>query len=75
LPLLREGGSLVAMKGSSAADEVARDRQAVVRAGGAEPRIARCGVNVLSDPATVVVVDRVEGRADGHRSRRTRKDK
>ena len=67
LPLLRHGGSLVAMKGASAAEEVARDRQAVLRAGGGEPRIMSCGVNVLSDPATVVVVDRVDG---GHARRR-----
>src|SRR5262249_42996662 len=32
LPLLGDGGSLIAMKGSSAADEVARDREAVLRA-------------------------------------------
>lgn len=69
LPLLRSGGSLVAMKGASAAEEVARDRQAVMRAGGTEPRIESCGVGVLNDPATVVVVDRVEV------ARRARKDR
>lgn len=73
LPLLRQGGSLVAMKGASAADEMARDRQAVVRAGGSEPRIESCGVGVLSDPTTVVVVDRV-GRAEGGHARQ-RKDR
>jgi len=73
LPLLRHGGSLVAMKGASAAEEAARDRQAVVRAGGTEPRIASCGVGVLSDPATVVVVDRVD--RDSARRTRTRKDR
>jgi 16S rRNA (guanine527-N7)-methyltransferase len=67
LPLLRHGGSAVAMKGASAAEEVARDRQAVVRAGGSEPRIESCGVSVLDDPATVVVVDKVDG---GHAGRR-----
>jgi 16S rRNA (guanine527-N7)-methyltransferase len=71
LPLLRQGGSLVAMKGASAAEEVARDRQAVARAGGSEPRIESCGVQVLDDPATVVVVDRV----DGGRARWMRKDR
>lgn len=71
LPLLRQGGSLVAMKGASAAEEVVRDRQAVARAGGSEPRIESCGVQVLDDPATVVVVDRV----DGGRVRWTRKDR
>jgi 16S rRNA (guanine527-N7)-methyltransferase len=61
LPLLRPGGSLVAMKGASAAEEVARDRQAVLRAGGSEPRIESCGESVLTDPTTVVVVERVDG--------------
>jgi 16S rRNA (guanine527-N7)-methyltransferase len=73
LPLLRHGGSLVAMKGASAAEEVARDRQAVVRAGGSDPRIETCGAGVLNDPATVVVVDRVD-RAGGGRARQ-RKDR
>lgn len=62
LPLLRLGGSLVAMKGASAADEVARDRQAVIRAGGGEPRVESCGVGMLPDPATVVVVEKVDRR-------------
>jgi 16S rRNA (guanine527-N7)-methyltransferase len=61
-PLLRRGGSLVAMKGASAADEVARDRQVVTIDGGGEPRIAVCGAEVLEEPATVVVVDRVDRR-------------
>jgi 16S rRNA (guanine527-N7)-methyltransferase len=65
LPLLRSGGQLVAVKGARAADEVTRDRLAIGRAGGGEPRIEICGRNVLDDPATVVVVDRV----DGHRVR------
>lgn len=70
LPLLRRGGSLVAMKGASAAEEVARDRQAVLRAGGSEPRIETCGDGVLTDPTTVVVTDRVD---DGRT--RQRKDR
>lgn len=72
LPLLRRGGSLVAVKGASATDEMARDRQAVARAGGGEPRVARCGVGMLTDPATVVVVEKT---LDGPRDRRTRKDR
>jgi 16S rRNA (guanine527-N7)-methyltransferase len=69
LPLVRAGGSLVALKGAQAADEVARDRQAVADAGGGEPRIVSCGVDVLSDPTTVVIVDRV----DRHHSGTTRR--
>ncbi|MFL6143911.1 MAG: 16S rRNA (guanine(527)-N(7))-methyltransferase RsmG [Labedaea sp.] len=71
LPLLRPGGSLVALKGATAPDEIARDRAAVARAGGGEPRVETCGVEMLSDPATAVVVDRVVE----HRARRMRKDR
>ncbi|HEU5473126.1 MAG TPA: 16S rRNA (guanine(527)-N(7))-methyltransferase RsmG [Actinophytocola sp.] len=72
LPLLRTGGTLLAMKGASAVDEVTRDRDAVARAGGTEPRIESCGVKVVTDPATVVVVDK---KVVGHRDRRIRKDR
>lgn len=73
LPLLRTGGSLIAMKGASAADEVARDRQAVLRAGGGAPRIETCGEEILTDPATVVIVAKVDG---GRRpARHQRKDR
>lgn len=40
LPLARSGGRVVALKGASAADEVARDRAAVTRAGGVDIRIS-----------------------------------
>lgn len=73
LPLLRRGGSLVAMKGASATEEVARDRLAIVRAGGSEPRIESCGESVLADPTTVVVVDRVDAGGGGRA--RQRKDR
>jgi 16S rRNA (guanine527-N7)-methyltransferase len=71
LPLLRAGGTLVALKGAGAADEVTRDRGAVLAAGGREPRVEICGDDMLDDPATVVIVE----RADGDRARRTRKDR
>ncbi len=69
LPLLRVGGRLVALKGSSAVEEIERDRQAVARLGGADPRVETCGADVLDTPTTVVVVDRVATTR-----RRTRKD-
>jgi 16S rRNA (guanine527-N7)-methyltransferase len=61
LPLLRPAGSLLALKGASATDEVARDTAAVRRLGGGAPRVVRCGVDVVDPPATVVVVERVPG--------------
>ncbi len=71
LPLLRTGGSLLALKGASAADEVARDATAVRRLGGAAPRVVRCGVGVVDPPGTVVVVER--SRGTGRRPVRSRR--
>jgi 16S rRNA (guanine527-N7)-methyltransferase len=58
LPLLRPGGTLLALKGASAANEVARDAAAVRRLGGTMPHVVRCGVEVVEPPSTVVVVER-----------------
>lgn len=60
-PLLRQGGRLVALKGESAEDEVARDGGAVSRAGGSLPMVERCGVELLAVPTTIIVVTRVGG--------------
>jgi 16S rRNA (guanine527-N7)-methyltransferase len=75
LPLVRAGGTLAAMKGASAADEVARDLKEIRAAGGAEPRVVRCGVGDAA--TTVVLVSRSERRGHspaGGRSR-GRKDR
>ncbi|MEV4311507.1 16S rRNA (guanine(527)-N(7))-methyltransferase RsmG [Actinocrispum sp. NPDC049592] len=58
LPLVRVGGSLVALKGSSAAEEIDRDRAEIARAGGVEPVVKTSGL--LDEPVTVVVVRRAE---------------
>lgn len=57
LPLAVMGGRLLALKGASAADEVAAQRALVRRAGGADPEVLTCG-GVLEPPATVVSVVR-----------------
>lgn len=75
LPLLRPGGSLVAMKGESAAEELDRDREEVARAGGGNARIGQCGTAVLDVPTTVIVVERAEARGARDGRRRTRKDR
>jgi 16S rRNA (guanine527-N7)-methyltransferase len=59
LPLLRTGGRLFAVKGSSAAAEIERDASTVRRLGGGLPRIELCGVGIVEPPSTVVVVERV----------------
>ncbi|WP_338090486.1 16S rRNA (guanine(527)-N(7))-methyltransferase RsmG [Planosporangium thailandense] len=58
LPLAKVGGRLLALKGATAADEVAAHRDAVARLGGSEPVIRSCGQGLLPDPTTVVEVVR-----------------
>ncbi|WP_226361464.1 16S rRNA (guanine(527)-N(7))-methyltransferase RsmG [Pseudonocardia sp. ICBG1142] len=54
LPLLRQGGAMLVLKGASAPDEIARDAAAVRALGGGEPRIHEAGAGVV-DPLTTVV--------------------
>lgn len=74
LPLVRPGGWLLALKGESASDELARDADAVRRAGGAELSVVTCGAE-LAVPTTVVRIRRA-ATTDGPGGRiRTRKDR
>lgn len=58
LPLAKVGGQLLALKGDSAADEMAMHRDAIARLGGGEPVLRRCGEGLLDVPTTVAVVRR-----------------
>jgi 16S rRNA (guanine527-N7)-methyltransferase len=58
LPLAAVGGRLLALKGASAADEVAAHRGAIGRLGGGTPVIHECGNGLLDQPTTVVEVVR-----------------
>jgi 16S rRNA (guanine527-N7)-methyltransferase len=73
LPLLRGGGVLLAVKGSSAADEVAEHRAAVRQAGGGEPEIRQCGVGIVEPAVTVVSVPRARSEGTGKRPPRSRR--
>ena len=64
LPLLRTGGRLLAVKGASAPEEIARDAAEIRRLGGGTPRIERCGEGLVDPLATVVSVER-ESRPSG----------
>jgi 16S rRNA (guanine527-N7)-methyltransferase len=59
LPLAAEGGRLLALKGSSAADEVADHRAVIRRLGGSVPVLRRCGGDVLAEPTTVIEITRI----------------
>lgn len=63
LPLLRPGGQLLALKGDTAADELATARAALTRSGAAAAEVVRCGAGTVDPPATVVVVTRGTVRA------------
>jgi len=56
LPLLNSGGRLLAIKGSSASDEVTRGRATLARYGASEVVVRRCGAGVVEPDTTVVDV-------------------
>jgi 16S rRNA (guanine527-N7)-methyltransferase len=75
LPLVAPGGSLMALKGESANEELARDADLVRRAGGIEQSVVTCGAELLPVPTTVVLVRRSESAEVRDGQRRTRKDR
>ncbi|GGN25268.1 16S rRNA (guanine527-N7)-methyltransferase [Actinoplanes campanulatus] len=56
LPLAAVGGRLLAMKGSSAAEEIAEHTAAIAALGGGEPVIHLCGAGLIEPPTTVVEI-------------------
>lgn len=58
LPLAREGGRMLALKGEQAAAEIEVHRRVLGALGAKDVRVVRCGVNYLTPPATVVVAMR-----------------
>ncbi|HEU4423864.1 MAG TPA: 16S rRNA (guanine(527)-N(7))-methyltransferase RsmG [Pilimelia sp.] len=58
LPLTAVGGRLLALKGASAAEEIAAHQDVIRRLGGATPVVRLCGVGVVDPPATVVEIVR-----------------
>jgi 16S rRNA (guanine527-N7)-methyltransferase len=58
LPLVAHGGRLLALKGSSAEDEVAEHAGAIARSGGGNPAIRRCGEGLIEPPTIVVEIPR-----------------
>lgn len=69
LPLLANGGRLLALKGATAAAEVAEHRQLIGRLGGTDVTVQRVGESMLGEPTWVVVVERARA---GQRMRRAK---
>lgn len=57
LPLCRPGGEVLAMKGASAAEEVAAAAEAIRRLGGVRAEVVQVGDDVTDVPTTVVRVE------------------
>lgn len=55
LPLLRQGGRMLAIKGERAEDEIREHRRVMASLGAVDERVVRCGADYLNPPATVVV--------------------
>ncbi|MDJ0114983.1 class I SAM-dependent methyltransferase, partial [Rhodococcus erythropolis] len=47
LPLIHEHGRMLALKGSSAAEEIERDRTALTKLGAGKLEILECGAKIL----------------------------
>ena len=62
VPLVRPGGAVVALKGSSAAEELERVRESLPSWGISSAEVRLVGVGVVDPPTTVVVA--VRGTAD-----------
>lgn len=54
LPLIHEGGRMLALKGSSAAEEIERDRAELTKLGVGDLEVLECGGDLLEVPTIVV---------------------
>ena len=62
VPLLRPGGRLLAVKGSSAEEEIAQHLGTLGRIGLSNVHVETAGAGILDTPTTVVVATRIGGR-------------
>lgn len=71
LPLLRVGGTMLALKGDRAADEVDEWGAAMAALGASNIRVVRCGMSYSNPPVTVVSAARGERGPARKRSARS----
>jgi 16S rRNA (guanine527-N7)-methyltransferase len=65
LPLVAPAGMVAALKGASAADELARSAADLRRAGAGHTRVVLFGADILQHPTRVVVVRRSDENNEG----------
>lgn len=70
IPLVRPGGRMLAIKGERAEQEVTTHRRVLESLSVSDVRVVKCGVNLLTPPATVVEARR--GVRSSGRTRRPR---
>jgi 16S rRNA (guanine527-N7)-methyltransferase len=58
MPLLKQDGQMVAIKGERAPDEVREHRRVMEASGATDVRVVTCGADYLEQPATAVVARR-----------------
>lgn len=58
LPLVKIGGRMVAMKGSSVEEEIERDAKEIRKAGGTDIKVYTVGERLLSEPTTLISIRR-----------------
>jgi 16S rRNA (guanine527-N7)-methyltransferase len=75
LPLVVPHGRLLAVKGATAEQELARDIESVRAAGGAAVEVVQCGATIVHPPLTVIVVTRAAQRVTPPAKARKRKDR
>ncbi|MDO3638060.1 16S rRNA (guanine(527)-N(7))-methyltransferase RsmG [Mycolicibacterium arseniciresistens] len=71
IPLLRDGGRMIALKGERAESEIEEHRRVLASVGAVDVRVLKCGADYLDPPATVVVARREVKKPRSARSERT----
>lgn len=73
MPLLRDGGRMLALKGERAAEEIVEHQRALSSLGAVDVKVVKCGVDYLTPPVTVVVAHRAKRSDTTNRAARSRR--
>jgi 16S rRNA (guanine527-N7)-methyltransferase len=70
MPLLRDGGRMIALKGQRAEAEIEEHRRVMATLGAVDARVVTCGGDFLNPPATVVIARHGEAASMTRRAQR-----